>query len=160
MRLTVTLDPSSIAEACRRLEAYADALPARCDALCAASGERAASVARENCRVDTGELASSIRVEGSGGSREVVCDGDGAAFHEFGTGLGRGPVNRASALAMGDAGWQPDATGRGEAGWAYPDPEGGWSWTHGQDGRGFMGAGATAARHYLADDAREAFRSE
>ena len=76
MRLVVTLDPASIAEACRRLDAYADALPGRCDALCAASGERAASVARENCRVDTGELASSIRVEGSGGSREVVCDGD------------------------------------------------------------------------------------
>ena len=160
MRVAVTLDPASISEAVARLDAYAASLPGRCDALCAASAERAASVARENCTVDTGELRGSIRVEGSGGVREVVCDGDGAAFHEFGTGIGRGPTNRASAEAMEGSGWVVDASGRGGGGWPYPTPEGGFAWTHGQDGRGFMGRGATAARHYLEDDARGAFRSE
>ena len=160
MRLSVSLDPSSIEAACRRLDAYAASLPSKCADLCAASGERAAEAARGACHVGTGELASSIRCEGQGASREVVCDGDGAAFHEFGTGIGRGPANRISAAAAGDAGWQRDASGRGQAGWPFPTPEGGFRWTHGQDGQGFMGRGATAARERLGEDAREAFRSE
>lgn len=110
-----------------------------------ALAEEAARVAREACPSETGSLRSSIHVEVTESGADVVASGPYAAFVEFGTGIGTPSAARADVEAMGGAGYVPNASGRGEEGWTYYK-DGGFHLTHGQPGRGFMAAGAEAAR--------------
>lgn len=142
----------------KSLNEYAESLGGKASAVANELAEIASAEAVATCGVGTGELSSSIRAEGTAGGARVVADGDGAAFHEFGTGIGRGPGNRFSQAAAASVGWERDAKGRGEGGWPFrSDLDGEWHTTHGQRGTGFMGAGAEEARASLTVVARKEF---
>lgn len=117
--------------------------------------ERAASVARASCPVDTGRLRASIVASPTATGAEVTCSAPYAMFVEFGTGVTSRGMNGApasplstsdDASAMVSSGYVVDGRGRGDAGWVYPTNDGGFRFTHGQAGKHFMSDGAEAAR--------------
>lgn len=151
------LDESSIDAACRMIDEYAESLDQKAHDGCELVGKVAVDAAKDRCSRYTGELADSIRVIDRGDEVLVVADGDGAAFHEFGTGICFGPRNATTAAAAADAGWQQGISGHGSKGWVYPDPLRGFQWTVGQPGTGFMGHGAEKARSALTSCFERAF---
>lgn len=149
---------SDLRDVAKALDDYAGSLGGKASAVANGLAEIAATEAVATCGAGTGELSSSIRAEATADGARVVADGDGAAFHEFGTGIGRGPGNRFSQAAAASVGWQRDAKGRGEEGWPFrSDLDGEWRTTHGQRGTGFMGAGAEEARASMTTVARKEF---
>lgn len=160
--LRATLSERSLEELERAIRAYADEVEAACPVISDSLAEIAAETARAACPVRTGALYGSISaVSGGDGTAEAVAASEHAAFVEFGTGVvgAASPSGHAKdSEAMARAGYVPDGTGHGEAGWVYPGDDGALHWTKGQPGRGFMAAGAEEARSRLYDVARGAMR--
>lgn len=144
-QLSAALDASSLDALASALEEYAGGVGPMATNGALALGEVAARVARSACPADTGELRGSISVAPTETGCVVTCASDHAAYVEFGTGAGTPSSSPFDADAMAGS-YEVNATGRGEEGWAYPTDDGGFAWTHGQSGRGFMAAGAEAAR--------------
>ena len=143
--LSASLDTGSLDELASALEGYADGVGPMAADGALALGEVAARVARDACPSDTGELRGSIAVTPTVTGCQVTCTSDHAAYVEFGTGAGTPSSSPFDADAMSGQ-YEVNATGRGDEGWAYPTDDGGFAWTHGQSGRGFMATGAEAAR--------------
>ncbi|WP_278591850.1 HK97 gp10 family phage protein [Olsenella uli] len=151
MELSAELSVESLGELERRLSELADGIQGSATDGALELAMRAAEVARASCPTDTGSLASSIHVEPTDAGADVVASAPYAAFVEFGTGIGTPSDSPLDARAMDESGYEVNASGRGEEGWVYPSDDGGFLLTHGQGGKGFMAAGAEAARA----DARE-----
>lgn len=145
-----------------KLDAAASQLQSTCDDAAQDVADYAATVARSGTPIDTGELHGSIVTEKVENGVDVVCSAPYAAFVEFGTGLGSPAASAKTLEAMADAGWQIDEKGRGLEGWAYPRDDGSFGWTHGQNGKGFMGHAAdeaeVIARDVFSEHIREAFK--
>lgn len=144
----VSLSSDQLSELASMLDAIGDNLDSVCKSAELEVAEGAAQVARGRAKHDTGTLANSIYVEQGEGGTAVVCGASYGAFVEFGTGIGHGPSSATASRALRDSGWQINASGKGEPGWVYRSYDG-FHRTHGQDGVGFMGAGADYARKTL-----------
>ncbi|MBY4798350.1 HK97 gp10 family phage protein [Collinsella sp. AGMB00827] len=143
--MQVSLSSSSLSELERELLHYADSVERASKQAAIKLAGIAQEEARANAKVDTGALASSIAVKETQTGADVVCSAPYAAFVEFGTGIGTPSTERADARAMAEAGYVVNASGRGSEGWVYPK-DGGFRFTHGQSGAGFMAKGAEEAR--------------
>lgn len=150
MELSADLSGDSLSALADELDRMSGAVDSGARDGAVALAEDAARAAREACPSETGSLRSSIHVEVTPNGADVVATGPYAAFVEFGTGIGTPSTARADVEAMGGAGYVPNATGRGEEGWTYYK-DGGFHRTHGQSGKGFMAAGAEAARSDVYD---------
>lgn len=148
MELTAELSVSSLDALQAEIDRIADSISDGARSGAVALATEAARVARGACPAETGDLRSSIHVEPTDSGADVVASAPYAAFVEFGTGIGVPSGSSLDARAMAGSGYSVNASGRGEEGWVYPKG-GGFFTTHGQSGKGFMAAGAEAAR---ADD--------
>lgn len=143
------------------LRAYARELEVKADYLAASLADEGADTARAVVPVDTGDLKSSIGVEGSDGSYEVFVKNDHAAFVEFGTGVQghdyQGELPDCWEYGVGEH-ILPDGS------WYYPNPYGQDTFsgikyfrTWGQPASGYMAAAAEAMKQRTASAAKEVF---
>lgn len=155
-RMALRLSGAGVASLEHGLRAYADELSFKADFLAASIADEGVETARAVVPVDTGDLKSSIGVEGGNGSYEVAVRNDHAAFVEFGTGVqghdyaGELPGN-----------WE---YGVGEhilqdGSWFYPDPDvdEGYTRTWGQPASGYMAAAAEAMKQAVPAAVKEMF---
>lgn len=88
MKLSISLDPTSISQAISQLQEYQRSFESKLDELCRRLAEIGLETAVAAVPVDTGDLKSSIFMERRGNAEYVVvADNDHAAFVEFGTGV-------------------------------------------------------------------------
>lgn len=158
MNVTVRLSSDGFRQAAEQLRRYAEQIEERNEELVSTLADDAVEIATLNCPVDTGGLVASIGAQKSGSYAEVTASGENVAFVEFGTGTGSAPSSATSNEAAAAVGWKRNASGRGEEGWPFVASDGNWKITHGQDGAGFMGAGADFAKSMVERRAREVFK--
>lgn len=135
--IAARLSADGLASAAAALRAYADDVGRRGEAAATAVADEGAAFASSYLDSalpaavvgswTTGALSRSLSAERRNAGAAVVARGANAAFVEFGTGV-RGKRNP----YPGD-GWAYDVSGRGEAGWMFPDPSSptGETWTQG-----------------------------
>lgn len=149
--INVALSVPSISAAANKVRAFAGRVNNGVDDTVATLASLGKAVATSAVSVETGELASRIKVERvSQGHYQLAADSPYAAFHEFGTGV----VGHSTFFYpycdvpwAYDAGWTPEAH-TPDGGWFYEDPKdsGKWHWTRGQRGTNFMGRAGEAMR--------------
>lgn len=163
MRIPVELSAKSMKQAARQLVRYADSLGAKCDELSRRLAEIGVTASAQSVRLDTGNLAASIRMEKDGECAYLVfTDEDYAAFVEFGTGVvGQGTYKGQLPAGYGyDERRTPEAHDPLDpAKWYYYDAEGRVRGTRGQTADGFMLAGAEVMRQMVLPIAKEVFRT-
>lgn len=163
MRIPVELSAKSVRQAERALAEYGRSLGAKCDELCRRLAEIGVTAAAQSVRLDTGNLAASIRMEKDGDSAYLVfTDEDYAAFVEFGTGVvGQGTYPGELPAGYGyDERWTPEAHDPIDpTKWFYYDAEGRVRSTRGQTADGFMLAGSEIMRQMVLPIAKEVFRT-
>jgi hypothetical protein len=145
MELSAELSLDSLEALENALNALGDGIESGAERGSLALATEAMNVAKAACPTDTGGLAASIHTERTESGYDVVASAPYAAFVEFGTGIGTPSGDQFDAKAMSGAGYEVNASGKGEEGWVYPK-NGEFHLTHGQSGKGFMAAGAEAIR--------------
>lgn len=161
MRIPLELSAKSARAAARDVRAYADSLEAKCDELCRRLAEIGVTASAQSVRLDTGNLAASIRMEKDGECAYLVfTDEDYAAFVEFGTGVvGQGTYPGELPAGYGyDERWTPEAHDPEDpTKWFYYDAEGHLRSTRGQTADAFMLAGSETMRQMVLSIAKEVF---
>ena len=155
------LSESSVAQAAAKVRSYAESLEGKCSRLCEELAAIGVEAAVATVRKDTGALAGTIRYEQEGPSEFlVVCDGEYAAFVEFGTGVvGQGTYPGGLPASWGyderrtPAAHDPDDPTR----WFYRDADGNVRSTRGQTANAFMATAAEEMRQSVLSVAREVF---
>lgn len=156
--MALELSGTGVAKLADSLRAYADQLAVRADYLAAVVADSGADTARAVVPVDTGDLKSSIGVEGSEGRYEVFVKNDHAAFVEFGTGVQghdyKGELPSEWEYGVGEH-ILPDGS------WFYPDQDAdsGYRRTWGQPASGYMAAAAEAMKQEVLPTAMEVFEA-
>lgn len=149
MNITAEISASSFAKAAAQVREYAKSVRTKTDAAVNKILETGEVQAIGSAHRESGELASSISVQGN----KLVADSAHAAFHEFGTGV----VGSYS----GDlpSSWAYDVNHHGDAGWWYFDEKQGRKrWTRGQRGTAYMAKAAEAMRQEVIPTFQEMFR--
>ena len=139
-KITIKLDPNSISQAIREIEAYKQELTRRCQQMVESLTREGAEIARlkvvEMGANYTGELVSSIEgyFSPSAGAGIIRAGAWYAVFVEYGTG-----VVGAQSPHPDPQGWSYDINGHGEDGWVYfNDRDQRWHRTSGFQSRPFM----------------------
>ena len=161
MNVELELSSAGVKSLIREVEAYRASLEAKCDELCRRLAEIGVQASAQAVRLDTGNLAASIRMEQEGECVYlVITDEDYAPFVEFGTGVvGQGTYEGVLPAGYGyDERRTPEAhDSEDPTRWFYYDWEGRRRSTRGQTADGFMLAGAEVMRQMVVRIAKEVF---
>ena len=163
MKIDMSLNIGSIADAASKLRQYAESLKAKTERLVGDLGKAGKEYAVAHLKhVDTGATRDSIQYvqEGMKGTLSV---GGAAVWIEFGTGVianaGNEPHPKRDEAGM--AAWGEYGEGRGKGEWYFwSDKFGGWMKTRGIPMNPFMYLSAQDMRTALPDIAKEAFKDD
>jgi len=152
MKITMTLDPSSITKAIREVKKYKKDFERKVEKLIKLLVDKGVEIARELVPVDFGDLRESIQGRVEDGKGLIYTDCPYAIYVEFGFGVvgGRDPHPKISV--------QYDVNHHGEKGWFYFDKKRGvWRWSKGQPSKPFMFHTAQRLEEYVPEAVKEVF---
>ncbi len=155
MKLKISLSQSGLKELEQQIEAVAKRLESVPETVVDELSIIAEDTAKVRVKHATGTLASSITTTKHRNHAVVSTNSPYATFVEFGTGIGRPSGDPLDSKAMAEMGYVIGASGHGEKGWNY-FKDGEWVHTVGQNGAGYMAAGANEARQHIAETVKRA----
>ncbi len=155
MDLKINLSDSGLKELQRQIEQVAQHLESVPETVVDELSIIAEDAAKASAKHSTGTLASSISTTKHDNQAKVISKSPYAVFVEFGTGIGRPSSDPLDTKAMAEMGYVVDGRGHGEKGWNY-FKDGEMVHTVGQNGAGFMAAGANEARQHIAEIVKRA----